>query len=69
MNRTVILPKRITPIGCFYTIVIGDYNVHANCIDATPDGQPKRMRVQTPGKLQGRVMMPAEYTILERDTI
>jgi hypothetical protein len=55
-------------IGGFYWLKTPQWHevVVANCIDATPDGRPKRMRVQN-GDHQGEVVMPGEYMILERE--
>lgn len=37
----------------------------ANCIDAYPDGRPKRMRIQFDPVRQGDVLQPHEYQIME----
>jgi hypothetical protein len=34
-------------------------------IDATLDNEPKRFRVQSKGQMQGEVLMPHDYTLME----
>lgn len=34
-------------------------------VNIYPDGKPRQVRVQTPGKSQGDVIMPGFYTLLE----
>jgi len=56
-------------IGRFYVLYAKELGrqVLANCIDATPEGVPKRMRVQKCSKNGGDVLMPHQYTIMEVD--
>lgn len=57
-------------IGGFYWLSVPQWHevVVANCIDATPEDRPKRMRVQN-GDHQGEVVMPNEYLLMEREDL
>lgn len=54
-------------IGKFFVIACtkGTGQFVANCIDATPDGKPKRMRIQFDPVRQGEVLQPHQYQIME----
>ena len=58
-------------IGTYYIIFCKRDNrrLLANCIDATPSGRPKRMRVQACGDRQGDVLVPGQYEIMEKDPL
>jgi hypothetical protein len=60
--------RRSQCIGGFYWLEVPSWHecVVANCIDATPEDRPKRMRVQN-GSHQGEVVMPREYQLMERE--
>lgn len=62
----IIRPKCI---GTFYIIYVEEFKARflANCIDATPDGEPKRMRIQKCMFHGGEVVQPHEYEIIEED--
>jgi len=56
-------------IGRFYILYVKELKrrVLANCIDATPEGVPKRMRIQKCSINGGDVLMPGQYDIMEVD--
>ena len=59
--------RKSSCIGHFFVIGVGNERFLANCIDATPDDAPKRMRIQTFGSRKGDVVMPGDYIIFEKD--
>ena len=61
--------KRADCIGRFYIIYSPEFNERllANCIDAFPEGTPKRMRVQRHMSHGGKVIQPHQYEILEEN--
>lgn len=63
--------KRPTCIGAFYTLYVPAFGVRvvANCIDATPEGRPKRMRIQRSLTHGGDVLQPHQYEIMEENTL
>lgn len=56
-------------IGSFYIVYAPelDRRLLVNCIDATPDGKPKRMRIQKSMDHGGMVLMPGQYSIIEKN--
>lgn len=56
-------------IGRFYIVYCNKYHLRflTTCIDETPDGTPKRMRVQHSVSHGGEVLQPCDYEIIERD--
>lgn len=56
-------------IGSFYIVYAIQFKerVLCSCIDATPDGRPKRMRVQKNMAHGGEVLMPDQYDIIEKN--
>lgn len=67
MPTSTLTVERPKCIGAFYMVYCEKtHRQHvASCIDATPEGRPKRLRLQT-GERAGEVMMPGDYTIIER---
>lgn len=66
-NRTMTVDKPIW-IGRFFVVYSKAHSrrVVTTCIDEA-DGKPKRMRVQCQGDIQGEVLQPHEYEIVEKD--
>lgn len=56
-------------IGLFFVVLCKKRGNRylVNCIDATPDGRPKRMRIQLDPIRQGEVLQPHEYVIVEQN--
>lgn len=62
MNRKT---KVASPIGKLAVIRSEGQQHVATVIDATPDLKAKRVRVQSPGPIQGNVLMPGGYVLVE----
>ena len=58
-------------IGSFYIVYATELKerVLCNCIDATLDGEPKRMRVQKHMAHGGNVLQPHQYEIIEKNPL
>jgi hypothetical protein len=53
------------PIGKFVVIAYKGKSYVGNVLDCDSDFKPKRVRIQNDTELQGKVVMPSEYTIKE----
>lgn len=52
-------------IGKLFKVAFNGKVIDAVCIDSKSDGSPKRMRVINHGKLDGSVLMPSEYAVMD----
>ena len=60
------MSARKCPIGLMAMVRHGRKVLRVSFIDCEPDTlKPKRARVQSVGPLQGNVLMPSQYKILE----
>lgn len=67
MSKNKRKPKtetRRSPIGRVAVIRTGGEQYLGTVIDAIGD-KPKRVRIQSPGRRQGDVVLPREYVLME----
>jgi hypothetical protein len=58
-------------IGSWYIVYAPEFKERllCNCIDATTEGKPKRMRVQKHMAHGGKVLQPHQYQIIEKNPL